>query len=112
MADIHRGEAWEYEWRLERKEEFTGELEPLPLESVINAWLSATYKGDAITPRSVLALTRRELDLRFDGRLLWFAILEADPVTEALAAIATGDPIFEVCEIDGERKSRELTVAD
>ncbi len=109
---IHRAEAWEYEWRLERKDDSTGELEPFDSMTLVSAWLSATDKGDPIAPESVLELERRTLVLRTDGRRLWYAIVPAADVTTALAGIATGGAVWEVCEVGGERKSNELVVAD
>ncbi len=110
--NIGRGEAFEFEWRLTQKNALTGEIEPFDEETIVRAWLSLTFKGDPIVVDSELPLTRRQVGLRADGRLLWFGILAADDVTAALAAIATGASAYEVCEVEGERKSRELIVAD
>jgi hypothetical protein len=109
---IARAEAFEFEWQIERKDRYTGALNPIDEDSAVSAWLSLTFKGDPVTPGSVVPLTRRDLELRSDGRVLWFGILEATDVTAALVGITTGNPVYEVCEIDGERKSRQLTVAD
>ena len=114
MADvlIHRGEAWEFEWRVQQKNEFSGIPSPIDEDSAVSAWLSETYKGDPILPASMMPLTRRVLELRMDGRVLWFGILDADVVTEALDGIATSTTIYEVLSVDGELKSSPLVVAD
>lgn len=115
MADentINRAEAWEFEWKVLRKNAYTGTPSPIDEDSTVATWLSLTYKGAPITDSPIITLARRERQLRADGRELWFGILAADDVTDALAAIATDGAVFEVCEIDGERKARELVVAD
>jgi hypothetical protein len=109
---IHRAEDWEVEWRLEEKNPSTGQLEPLDADTPVSAWLSATDKGDPITPESVVTLARRTLELRTDARTLWFAVLAAADVTAALAGIVTGGTAYEVVSVDGELKSNALIVAD
>lgn len=110
--EIARGEAREFEWSIREKDEFTGVPEPLDEDTPITGWLSAAYKGDPITDESVVTLKRRERTTRADGRILWFAILGADEVTEALSGIATSGTAYEVIEIAGERRSRGFTVVD
>jgi len=109
MADpmqIARGEAWKYSWRVTR------DGAAIDGDRVVNAWLSRTFKGDPVTPESVLPLSRGRLLLRADEREIWSAPLHADAVTAALASIFTGYTVWEVIEIDGERKSNALTVVD
>jgi len=113
MADtIHRGEACEPDWHLTRKNARTGVPEPLDEDTPVSWWLSATYKGDPIDPETVVTLTRRQRELREDARTSWFGILERDTVSDLLQGILTGGTVYEVVDVDGERKSRALTVAD
>lgn len=109
---IPRGEAFEAEWKILRKDRYTGTPAPIDEDSAVLWWLSLTFKGEPVTPASVVTLTRRALELRSDGRELWFGILAADDVTDALAGVATGDSIHEVLSVDGERKDREIEVSD
>jgi hypothetical protein len=111
-STIPRARAREFEWRLVRKDADSGEPSPIPETSAVSAWLSLTEDGEPITPGSVVALTRRALELRTDSRALWFGVLERDAVTEALSDLDAGDVVHEVCEVDGERDSRECTVED
>lgn len=109
---ISRAEAFELEWWLEAKNDVTGLLEPLAGDTPVSGWLSATFKGDPITGSPIVTLVRRGVELRTDSRALWYGVLAAADVTDALAGIVTGGLVYEVVEVDGERKSNELTVAD
>lgn len=104
-SQISRGESWSYEWRIEEQEQ------PIDAASDVEAWLSATYKGDPITPGSVVVLARGAPGNRSDGRVLWSGLLQASDVTTALVSILTGDPVFEVCSINGERKCQRGTMS-
>lgn len=109
---ISRAQSWEFDWTVRQRNAATGDREPIDAASVVRAWLSATFKGDPITPASIVTLTRRSLALRTDGRPQWCGVLDAASVTEALAGIATGDQVAEVLEVDGERNACWLTVDD
>lgn len=113
MADtIRRGEAWEFDVHIQRKNTSTGQSEPIAADETVTAWIAATYKGDPIIPETVVTLTRRALERRVDARVSWWEILARASVTAVLAGIVTGGTAYEVAEIDGERQSRALIVAD
>lgn len=112
MADtISRTESWEFDFHVQRKNASTGQLTPIDQSSVVTAWLSATPKGDPLQDDGVITLARRQRTLRDDARTSWFGVLDADTAGIVLAGVSNGGTVYEVCDVDGERKAgKALTV--
>lgn len=106
MSTIAKTKAWEFEFRLTHRKDTNGKEIPLAGQTV-RAWLSLTFGGDAIENADVLTLTERT-----ERPGCYFGILTYDKVAAELATAFAeeGTIIYEVCERNGERDSRPLTV--
>jgi hypothetical protein len=106
MSIIARSKAWEFEFRLTHRKDTNGKEIPLTGQTV-RAWLSETFGGEAITTADVLTLTERE-----ERPGCYFGVLSQALLAAELdsASAVEGTTVYEVCDRNGERDSRALTV--